>query len=217
MIRIIITDDHKIIRDGIKAMLGEEASLQIVAEAVNGKDLQAILSTTEADVILMDIQMPEMDGLEATRFVAEHYPSVRVLALSMVNDQKQIQEIMKAGALGYLLKTTGKQELIHAIKTVAEGTKYISTDLALNLLDNISMQGSGKSSIQVNSYSGDISEREMEVLTLIGQGLTNSEISEKLFVSRRTIESHRQLLLEKTHCNNTASLIKYAITRGLIM
>ena len=215
MIRIIITDDHKIIRDGIKAMLGEEASLQIVAEAVNGKDLQAILSTTEADVILMDIQMPEMDGLEATRFVAEHYPSVRVLALSMVNDQKQIQEIMKAGALGYLLKTTGKQELIHAIKTVAQGGKYISTEIAMSLLDTMPPQGSSKINYEVKN-STDLSDREIEVLALIAQGLTNSEISERLFVSRRTIESHRQNLLEKTHCNNTATLIKYAITKGII-
>lgn len=223
MIKLIIADDHKLIRDGLKAMLSEREDLvQIVGEAASGNDLLAILPNSEAQVVLMDINMPEMDGLLATNYMKQHFPHIKVLILSMVEQEKYVAEALKADAQGYILKTTGSDELLHAIETVARGEQYISTQIALKLLNHQNSQSSPpqstawKDSFTDKGEASALSKRELEVLQLIAQGYTNAEIADQLFTSKRTIESHRQSLLEKTGSKNTATLIMYAYKHHLI-
>jgi DNA-binding NarL/FixJ family response regulator len=220
MIKILLVDDHKIIRDGIKSLLKEEADIQVIGEASNGRELIDMLPKVEVDVILMDINMPVMDGFETTKYVTANCPDIKVLVLSMLDHENYISRMMEVGALGYLLKNTGRDELLHAIKMVASGNTYICSDIAINLLKIINDGSVPKvEEPQPNlekTTNTELSKREIEVLKLIAEGFTNAEIADKLFTSKRTIESHRQKLIEKTHAKNTAALIKYAISKGLI-
>ena len=215
MIDVILADDHKIIRDGIKALLTPQTGIRVVAEAANGSEVLEFLSHTPAHVVVIDANMPVMDGFEATRNIRESYPEVYVLMLSMLDHENYVNKGIEAGASGYILKNTGKDEIIHAIQMVAAGHKFICAEISLNLLKKFSLHSS-KSVSFTSKLPGDLSKREVEVLQLIAEGYTNAEIAEKLFTSKRTIESHRQNLLDKTNSNNTATLIKYAVSQGLI-
>jgi DNA-binding NarL/FixJ family response regulator len=217
MIDVVLADDHKIIRDGIKALLTQDTGIRVVAEAANGSEVLEILSHTPVDVVVIDANMPVMDGFEATRHIHESYPDVRVLMLSMLDHESYISKGIEAGALGYILKNTGKEEIIHAIQMVAGGHRFICAEISFNLLKKFSTHSNSNKSVSfTDKLPGDLSKREVEVLQLIAEGYTNAEIAEKLFTSKRTVESHRQNLLDKTNSNNTATLIKYAVSQGLI-
>jgi len=194
-------------------LLQEDSGIEVVGEACNGKELLELLSHTPADVVLMDINMPEMNGFEATEQVVKNFPETRVIALSMLNNLPFVQKILQCGASGYLLKTSGKDELRSAIKLVANGTSYISGELSMHMLSN--SLAADQPEAEVKEQAG-LSKREIEVLTLIAEGFTNAEIADKLFTSKRTIETHRQNILEKTGAKNTANLVKYAIGHKLI-
>lgn len=217
MTRLLLADDHAILRDGIRALLSAEADLLIVGEAGNGAELLALLETTPADVVLMDINMPLLDGYAAMQELHQHYPTLRVLVLSMLDHENYVLRMLGAGAAGYVLKNAPITEIIYAIRTVATGQRFLCSEIALNLLYKFT------SHPPVAEESGpalppgvELTNRELEVLRLIAEGLTNAEIADKLFTSKRTIETHRQNIITKTQAKNTAALIKLALGWGLI-
>ena len=218
MIKVILTDDHKLVRDGIKALLKDEEGLKIVGEASDGEQLLELLTSTPADVVVLDLNMPGKNGLELIGYIKEGYPDVKVLVLSMLNYEYHVHQAMEAGAAGYLLKDSGKDELILAINLVAKGTPYICSNVTLDLLrkhfDGVHVVEHPEATTL--KHTADLTKRELQILHLIAEGLTNADIAEKLFTSKRTIETHRQNLLEKTKTKNTATLIKYALQNGLI-
>ncbi|RAK66842.1 response regulator [Hymenobacter edaphi] len=212
MIRLLLVDDHTIIRDGIQALLADVPDFQVVGQARNGRELLDTLPDTPADVVLMDLNMPELSGFEAVPLLRQQFPQVRVLILSMLDHEKYVQQVLEAGALGYVLKNASKEEIVHAIRTVAAGKPFLCTEIGLNLLSKL-VQGPAAPAAKKPS---DLSNRETEVLKLIAEGLTNAEIADKLFTSKRTIETHRQNIIEKTQAKNTAALIKFAMENGLL-
>jgi len=215
MVKVILADDHKIVREGIKAILGNSSEIEVVAEASNGKEVIEKIPTTHPDLVLMDINMPEMDGIEATRYIKKNFANTKVLILSMLDQQEKVKQLMDIGASGYILKTSGHDDLVNGIKTVASGGSYISAEITYSLLNKGRYDDESENG-DAREKSGHISKREIEVLKLIASGLTNVEIAEALFNSKRTIESHRRNLIEKTRTKNTAELIRYAIKNGLI-
>lgn len=218
MIKVMVADDHRLIRNGIKSFLKQETSVSIVGEAENGKKLVQMLNNTEVDVILMDIKMPEMDGFDTTKHIVQHFKSVKILALSMFESEEYINKMLQVGALGYILKNITREELIHAITQISRGQPYIASEITVNFLK----KNAGKkvtypsSEGMETSVMADLSKRELEVLKLIGEGLTNGQIAEKLFTSKRTIDSHRKRIIEKTQAKNSAALIKLALKNGII-
>ncbi|PRY04679.1 LuxR family two component transcriptional regulator [Pontibacter ummariensis] len=219
MIKLVLTDDHTLIRQGIKSLLQGSDDISIVGEAASGDELIKLLdeAQTEVDIVLMDINMPGKDGFETTRHIREHYPDVKVVALSMLDSEPHVQKMLASGADGYVLKNSGKEELRSAIRLVMQGTPYICSNLAMNMLHKATASaGPTGQQEEANENQVVLSKREMEVLGLIAEGFTNAEIADKLFTSKRTIETHRQNILEKTKAKNTASLIKMAVKTGLI-
>ncbi|SMB95227.1 two component transcriptional regulator, LuxR family [Hymenobacter roseosalivarius DSM 11622] len=214
MIRLILADDHAIIRDGIRALLTEDAGLEITAEAGNGQELLDKLTLTPCDVVLMDVNMPVLDGFGAMPHLRQDFPEVKVLVLSMLDHPNYVARMLNAGASGYVLKNADIAEISHAIRMVAAGRQYLGTEIGMNLLQQITAGNS--LSEATTRKTNDLSKRELEVLTLIAEGLTNAEIADKLFTSKRTIETHRQNIIEKTQAKNTAALIKFAVSEGLI-
>ncbi|MGY2131152.1 response regulator [Hymenobacter sp. HD11105] len=214
MIRVILADDHAIIRDGIRALLLEDKGLEVLAEAGNGQELLDILATTPCDVVMMDVNMPLMDGFAAMPHLRQDFPEVKVLILSMLDHPNYVARMLDAGASGYVLKNADISEITHAIRTVAAGRQYLCTEIGLTLLQQVSTAAP----LPDNGVRkpNDLSKRELEVLALIAEGMTNAEIADKLFTSKRTIETHRQNIIEKTQAKNTAALIKYAVSQGLI-
>lgn len=210
-IKLIVTDDHKIIREGIKALLAGDKSIKIVGEAHDSDSLMDLLKREKADIVLLDINMEGKNGIEITAELKEQYPDLKVVILSMLDYENYVSKAIENGARGYLVKNAGKDELSVALRLVASGSTFISPSISLNLLNNRS-----ESNNPVHSEQESLSKRELEVLHLIADGYTNAEIADKLFNSKRTIETHRQNILEKTRSKNTASLIKYAIKNGLI-
>ena len=209
-IKILIADDHKMIRDGIQAMLDGKEHIEVVAEATNGKEAVQICSEQEIDVAILDITMPEMDGIEATKEISEKCPEVAVLALTMLDEDEYIRMMVKAGALGYILKSSGSEELEKAIRSVAQGEHYFSEEAKETIMkDLVESKGKRKAS------EHDLTDREIDVLKLICQELTNQEIADKLHISVRTVDAHRRNLLQKTGARNTAGLVKFGITHNI--
>lgn len=211
-IRIAVVDDHEIVRDGIKILLEDEPGFEIVWEARNGKEAVEFCSEKEIDLAIMDITMPEMDGIEATKLIKEKHPDVKVLALTMLSEDQHIRKMIKAGASGYILKSSGKEELIKAINSIINGQHYFSDDATQAILQELVNPVVTKVS---DPEEVDLTDRELEILKLIVDEYTNQEIADELYISVRTVDAHRRNLLQKTGAKNTAGLVKYAIKNKL--
>src|SRR6056297_509966 len=211
-VKILLADDHKIVRDGIKLMLEPQAGIDVVDEAENGEKALDILKDQFVDIVVMDINMPVMDGITATKKIKEKFPNVKVLALTMSNDDLHIRQMIQAGASGYIMKSAGRQELKEAINAIMDGKHYFSDEATQSIMMDL-VKGKGKSSSPDPIH---ITDRELEILDLIVQEYTNQEIAEKLYISSRTVDAHRRNLLQKTGARNTAGLVKYAFQHNLI-
>lgn len=213
-VRVIIAEDHVVLRQGLKLLVEQDENLAIVGEAGNGQQVLDTLSDVSTDVVLMDVNMPVMDGYEATKRVRSSYPDTKVIALSMHNNLPYVQKMLNCGASGYLLKTTNQDELCAAIKLVAGGMRYIGGELSIQLLERTATPDAYQE--PMTGEEKGLSKREVEVLSLIAEGYTNVQMADKLFTSKRTIETHRQNIMEKTQAKNTANLVKYAIENKII-
>jgi DNA-binding NarL/FixJ family response regulator len=209
-IKILLVDDHKMIRDGLRSIINFSHNMAVVDECGNGKDAINYLekNSVKIDVILMDITMPEMNGIDATEIIVKLYPEINILALTMHTEEAYIIKMIKAGALGYILKDSGAEKLIEGIKTVYLKEKFYSNEVSLKLI-NILLDTDG-------AVKPTLSNRELEILKSISFGNTSKEIAIKLFISPRTVESHRRNIIKKLNLRNTAELIKYAFNHNLV-
>ena len=208
-IRIIIADDHQLFRNGLKILLNAFPEFEVVAEASNGEEFLRLIRNTVADLVLMDINMPEMDGIEATRKGLKMCPELDIIALSMYGEEEYYYKMVDAGAKGFLLKDSDISEVKEAILTVRKGGSYFSQELLYHVIQKIKHR-------ENENKSANLSRREKEILLKICEGLSNQEIAESLFISKRTVDKHRANLLGKTNSKNTASLILFAIRNKLI-
>jgi DNA-binding NarL/FixJ family response regulator len=210
-IKLVIVDDHGLFRNGLKLLLNTTQLIQVVGEAANGMEFLELIKTNQPDIVLMDIDMPVMDGIEATRRAIALYPDLRIITLSMFGEDEYYYQMIEAGAKGFLLKNSDISELKQAIQQVHAGKTYFSEELLLNMLKNIK-------TVSVSEKVGEVtlSDREIEVLQQICKGHSNQEIANVLHISKRTVDKHRANLLEKTNCRNTASLVMYALKNKLI-
>lgn len=209
MIKIIIVDDHRMFRESIRKIISIEKIAEVQAEAGNGKELLNLLDKYSPDLVLMDISMPEMDGIEATKKAIEKQPELKVLTLSSFGDENYYFKMINAGAKGFLLKNAGITELEKAIIEVANGGSWFSSELLQKVILTISSKPKNEKTI-------DLSEREMEILKLICESLTNEQIAEKINLSYDTVKWHRANILSKTGCNNTAGIVMFAIKHNIV-
>ena len=207
--RIIVADDHQLFRNGLKLLLESSPDFEIAGEASTGLEFLEILKNCNAEVALMDINMPEMDGIEATRRGLKLCPAIDIIALSMYGEEEYYYKMVDAGAKGFLLKDSDISEVKEAILTVRKGGSYFSQELLYHVIQKIKHR-------ENESKSANLSKREKEILLKICEGLSNQEIAETLFISKRTVDKHRVNLLGKTNSKNTASLILFAIRNKLI-
>ncbi len=218
--RIILADDHSLVRDGIRALLEEEEDLVVVAEVSNGKEAIEMVNEKKPDLLIIDIRMPEMNGIDAVAALNKQGASVKAIILSMHDSEEYILKSVSAGASGYLLKDTGKTEFIKAIRTVQQGGKYFSGDISNVLVNNL-LNG-GKTTVEkpkstkANDNPFDLTSKELQILELILSGLTNKQISEKLENSKRTVETHRFNLMRKMDVKNLIDLSKKAQEFNLV-
>jgi DNA-binding NarL/FixJ family response regulator len=212
-IKIAIADDYKIFREGLKVGLSADDTLQVVLEADNGEDLLKALETETPDVILMDLKMPIMDGMEATKEVRKKYPSVKVLVVSMYEDDKFIIHLMENGANGYLLKNSEPDEIRRSIYAVHENGYYFNDLVNKALLKKLVLKNNLKPSFNQNV---ELTERELEVLKLICEEKTAAEIAKEIYLSPRSVEGIRQRLIEKVGVRNSAGLVMFAVKNGLV-
>ncbi len=217
MIKILLVEDHMVVRNGIKLLLESQEGFEVVGEASNGKEALDFLSVNPVpDIVLTDISMDEMDGMELLQVLNKQYSSIKVVILSMLNQINYVIEAFESGLAGYLVKNVGYHELLFGLNHIANGGRYMSEEIAMILLDQVR---SGQSYAQIPGElqtDFDISERELEVLKLIAEGYTNVEIADKIFLSKRTVEGHRQNLIDKAGVKNTAHLVKFAFERGIL-
>lgn len=205
-----IIDDHEVVINGLKVMLSLEAEINVAIVATNSQQLLDQLTVKQPHVLLMDIQMPGTDGVELTRQLHKLYPKIRIIAFSSFDDSRYIRQVMRNGAKGYVLKNAGRETLIQAIKTVVAGDEYLDESLKKNLIQE-SISGKKRS-----IYEIPLTKREKEILKLIAEEYTNQQIADKLFISLRTVETHRLNITQKLGVKTAAGLVKEAIKRGLI-
>jgi len=215
MLNVLLAEDHNIVRNGIRMLLEMDKSINVIGEAMDGlQALEMVQKGMEVDIVLADINMPEIDGIALISKVKALNPNIRVMILSMLDNEKYVSQAFTEGASAYLLKSVSADELVFSIKHVSTGNKYLCSELSIRLLDRLIQ----KSNMEYGGVdiSKNFSMREIDVLHLIAEGLTNSEMSDRLFISKRTVEGHRQSLIEKTGSRNTAALIKYAVLNGIV-
>jgi DNA-binding NarL/FixJ family response regulator len=210
-IKVLLADDHQIIVDGLKSLLKNTDDIIVAGEANNGREALRLLEILKVDIILMDIDMPVMNGIDALKEIKRVSSGVKVIILSMHQEAGMIKSLMAIGADGYILKSTSQDELIGAIRKVAGGQSYFSPEVTLSLLNN--PQNNLSSTKQPMEM---LTDREEEILKLIAEGFSNKEIGTKLFISHRTVDTHRTNLMKKLNANNIAGLISYAIKNGLV-
>lgn len=210
MIKIAITDDHLLVINGIKSMLAEISGTQLIFDALNGKDLLQKLSVQQPDILLLDIQLADENGINLCQTVLQQYPEIKVIALTSFDDITYVKQMVKNGASGYLLKNIDVQTLQTALNTVKYGEQYIDPHIQKNIIQE-SLLGT-----KASRYDIPLTKREKEILELISEGLSNKEIADQLCISLRTVETHRFNIVQKLDVKNTAALIKEATRRGLI-
>ncbi|MCD7969236.1 MAG: response regulator transcription factor [Alistipes sp.] len=210
--RVILVDDHSLFRRGLKGLLTASGTCTIVAEAADGQQFLDLLDHTPADVVLLDIDMPRLNGIQAAEQALARIPDLKIITLSMHGEDQYYFRMVGLGVKGFLLKNSEIDEVLSAINTVSRGGSYFSQELLQNLV------GSLKTSRipETEKDTDTLSEREREILLLICQGLSNHEIADKLFISKRTVDKHRANILDKTNCRNTANLVVYAIKNSLV-
>jgi len=211
--RIIIVDDHDIFRDGVKSLLIMENIADVIAEASNGKEFLELLETQQPDLVLMDIDMPVMNGVEATRIAVEKYPYLNILVLTMFGDEHYYYQMIEAGAKGFILKSSNKSELEKAISEVYSGQSYFSNELLRQLIVKI---GSHKPTRLDEKSFITFTERETEIIKLICKGLSTPEIGQQLHLSPKTVENYRTKILQKAKCKNSVQLVVYALQNGIV-
>ena len=212
-IRVLLVDDHAILRTGLRAILNAEADIEVVGEAGDGKEAVAKAEKLRPDVVLMDISMPVMDGLEATRRIQQSCPEVKVLVLTVHDNAEYLFQVLKAGGSGYVVKKSADTELISAIRAVHRGEAFLSP-MATKMVIEGYLQAISQERTKQN-YS-NLTNREEEVLKLITEGYTNQEIADRLIISIKTVESHRAHILDKLELHTRADLVKYARTHGML-
>lgn len=211
MIKVLIADDHKVFRDGIESILEDVDGMEVVAQAEDGRVVLEKLKTITPDIILMDISMGGANGIETTQIVKKNYPKIKVLVLSMHEETDYIVKMLEAGASGYLLKDAGSIEMIKAIQEISTGGTYYSQQVSAAIVSHLTNANKKKD----KQKDIPLTRRETEILELITNEYTNPEIAEKLFISIRTVDTHRRNLLDKLDVKNTAGLVKYAIKHGI--
>jgi len=206
LVKVFIVDDHEIFRNGLKMVLNKLKYIEVVGEASNGQEFLDAIRTNPAELVLMDIEMPVMSGIDATRQALKEFPNLKVIALTMFNDDEYIQSMIDAGVKGFLIKNINKDTLDKAINSVANGGTYYSEELFNFFTRRISTEDK-----TIEGTDIKLTSREMEILQLLAEGLSNKEIAEVLYISERTVVGHKSNLLAKTDCKSTISLLAYAI------
>ncbi len=227
--KIFIVDDHQMFRDGLKFMFTNIENIEVIDEAENGKDFLEKLEKNMPDIVLMDISMPEMDGITATKIAVEKYPNLKIIALSMFGDEEYYYKMIHAGVRGFVLKESGSSELIEAIEAISDDNNFFSQELLRNIIVHINNNHQNANIKNINKIvvtdetelnnfleNASISKREYEVLQCVCNGLSPAEIGEKLNISKRTVEGHKSSLLAKTNTKNVVNLIMYSIKNKLV-
>jgi DNA-binding NarL/FixJ family response regulator len=210
-VKIILADDHKMMREGLSSLLNKQAEITIVGQAVNGREAVHLAESLDPDIVLMDVSMPDLNGIDATRQIMSRAPQTKVIALSMHGDRQFVAEMFRAGVSGYLLKDSAFEEVTSAIRTVARNETYIAPGISgFNIEDYTSNSGADEPLLTPR-----LTEREREVLQMIAEGKGTKEIAAELFLSAKTVETHRQHLMDKLDMYTVAELTKYAIREGL--
>jgi DNA-binding NarL/FixJ family response regulator len=206
---LLIVDDHRLIVEGLTGILKDEKMIGDIYTASNGKEAIEQIETKPIDCVLMDINMPMVNGHDATRIIKQQRPDIKIIVVSMLSETSVVIKLLKAGADGFILKDTGKEELMKAINKVMNNEKYVSDELNVNLYHQLGLNRKEKSSTH-------LTPRETEIIKYIGNGMTNHEIAEKLFLSTNTVDTHRKNILAKLALKNTAALVKYASENNLL-
>lgn len=214
-IRILLADDHTLIRRGIATLLQSMKDFSIVGEAEDGEDAVHKTGELRPDVIVIDLSMPKLSGIEATKIIKKRYPETNVLVLTMHENEEYVYQILKSGASGYVLKSAGRNELAAAIRATAKGEKFFSPKISQLMADGYVKRVEQRTS---DSPKGDVplTRREREILTLVASGLTNQQIADQLFISPRTVDTHRTNIMQKLAIHDLANLVRYAIEHGII-
>ncbi|MBA5761588.1 response regulator transcription factor [Vibrio sp. 404] len=207
-IRVVIVDDHQVVLDGFIARLSLEKDFEVIGTASNGVEAVEVVKSIQPDVVLMDVSMPLMNGIDATRIIKEECPQVKVLMLTMHDNREYIMKVMQSGAVGYMLKEISAEKMVQAIKTVEQGSTYFCESVTQTLFS----QGE----IPVSDKPNPLSRREESVLKLVAQGYSSKKVASMLEISYRTVETHRQNIKHKLELSSTAELAKYAVERGMI-
>jgi DNA-binding NarL/FixJ family response regulator len=214
-IKLLVADDHPIFLEGIAALISSIPHFELLGVANNGQELIKKIEKTQPNVILLDINMPEMDGIETLKYIKDKFPQSKVIMLTMFNEARMIREALEAGAKGYILKNINREDLITAIETVNGGKPFLDAAVQEKMIESIAHPNANDNIIS-DELLETITQREMEILQLIAQGLTSHDIAEKLFISKNTVETHRKNLLTKLNVKNTAGLLQIAFKKGIV-
>jgi two-component system, NarL family, response regulator NreC len=215
--KILLCDDHRMLRDGLRVLL-EREGLTVIGEAANGREVMTLAAELQPDIVVMDISMPELNGIDATRRLLASFPSIKVIGLSMNSDRRYVVAMFAAGAVGYLLKSSASEELIQAVRAVASDLKYVSPAVAGSFLDDYLNHPNAARLLSNNPTPGvgrPLSSREREVLQLLAEGRSSKDIALRLDIAATTVETHRRQIMDKLHLRTIAELTKYAVREGL--
>jgi two-component system response regulator NreC len=209
--RILLADDHPMVRSGLIKLLEPYKEFVVVGEAGDGLEAVAMTKKLEPDVVIIDLSMPKLSGIEATKLIRKNNPSAKVLVLTMHENEEYVYQILKCGAGGYMLKNTGKEDLAAAIRAVAKGERFISPQISEIMVDAYLRKAEAREEHPLSNEDIPLTKREREILSYIAEGLNNTQIAEKLFISARTVDTHRTNIMQKLDIHDAANLVRYAL------